>query len=294
MLTVENLKGVYPALATPFSPDGNSVDYASLEKLIDYQLTAGVQGLVACGSTGEAATLSDSEYEQVVSFCKNKARQKVPLIAGVGTNNTRKACELVKRLEQIGVDAALIVTPPYSKPSQDGIIAHFEAIKSSSALPLIAYNIPGRAVANILPTTVLKLAERSLVIGIKEACGNMDQILDLGQLVRNKISILAGDDSIFLQILLAGGRGIISASANVIPGAFIEMQKAFEQGNLGKAQELQFAALPMIRALFKETNPIPVKSALKLKGLFSTDTLRLPLLAARKETVHELTELIRQ
>jgi len=293
-LDATTLKGTLTALITPFTPDASAVDYDSLSNLIDFQLAAKVDGFVVCGSTGEAATLSDQEYSQVISFVREKSKGKCICIAGIGTNSTQRAVLQAKHLEELAVDGILLVAPPYNKPSQDGILAHFDAVKSATKLPLVAYNIPGRSVVNILPATLSKMCEKKLIIGVKDSTASLDQILDLISLVGEKLSIVSGEDSLVHALMASSGKGVISASANIVPADFVSITSNALQAKWDLALKAQLKVLPMVRAMFLETNPVPVKAALALKGVIKSGVPRLPLLSAREETVQKIEHLLRQ
>lgn len=284
--------GIFPALVTPFSKDLSSIDETSLKHLIEFQLNAGVDGVVACGSTGEAATLSDAEYKQVVLVARAMTTGKAYCIAGIGANDTQKAVGQIKLLEELGVDAALVVTPPYNKPPQRGIVEHFKAIKNASSVPLIAYNVPGRTGTNLLPSTVLELANLKLIVGIKESSGNIDQVADLLSLVRGKITVLTGECSQILPTYVLGGEGAISASVNVVPEKFVALRDAVKKGDWSAARDLQLGLVPLVRAVFMETNPIPAKVGVALRGIISNPHPRLPLVPAEQKTVDKMKELL--
>jgi len=288
----DTLKGTFPAIVTPFSKDGASVDFDSLYNLIEYQISARVDGLVVCGSTGEAQTLSDEEYQKVISFTKEKVNGRIPVIAGIGTNSTMKGIAAAKLLDEIAVDGILLVAPMYNKPTQKGIIAHFEQIKRATRLPIIAYNVPGRTGVNILPATIATLVKQGTICGLKEASGSMDQVLDILAQVRDHCSVVSGEDSLVCSLMLAGGKGVISASANIIPEIFVEITTAAINGDWERAREAQFKALPWVRLMFVETNPIPVKTAVALKGVIKYPTLRLPLMPAEDSTVEKIKALL--
>jgi len=292
-ITNNTLKGTYPAIVTPFSKDASAVDLDSLGNLIEYQIGARVDGIVVCGSTGEAQTLNDDEYQKVVSFTKQAVKGRVPIIAGIGTNDTRRGVAFAKLLQEIGVDGILVVAPPYNKPPQRGIISHFREIKSATSLPLIAYNVPGRTGVNILPATMATMVKEGIICGIKEASGAMDQVLDLLALVRDTSSVMSGEDSLVHSMMASGGRGVISASANIIPEIFVEITTAALNGEWERARDAQFKALPWVRLMFAETNPIPVKTAVALKGIIKNATLRQPLCAAEESTIEKIRSMLR-
>lgn len=286
------LKGTFTAIVTPFGPGGGAVDFESLKALLEFQLGAGVQGIVACGSTGEAATLSPSEYLEVVRYTVKHLQGRAPCIAGVSSSSTARACEIAPELKQIGVDALLVSGPPYNKPPQAGLLEHFRSIHKSCGLPIIAYNIPSRTGVNILPETIGVLAAEGTVCAVKEASGSMDQMLDLLRTLEGKTPVLSGEDSLVAPLMSCGGSGVISASANVAPAQFKEMTDAALSGNVVAAGHVQISLLPLIRALFCEPNPIPAKTALALLGVIRSPAVRLPLVDARAETVQRLTQLL--
>jgi len=266
-------EGTYTALITPFR-DGE-VDYGALGKLIERQIEAGVDGLVPCGSTGESATLSHEEHERVIAFTIEKANKRVKVIAGTGSNSTRESCKLTRFAKDHGADGALLIAPYYNKPTQEGLYAHHAAVAEVD-LPQLAYNIPGRSAVNILPETVARIARLPNVVGIKEACGSLDQIAQVIELCGPDFEVISGDDTLTLPILAIGGKGSISVSSNLIPKRFAEYVKAALAGDLPKARQAHYELFPVFRALFAETNPIGIKAALALTGVCSDET-RLPL-----------------
>lgn len=293
MLSKNQLRGVYTAIITPFKAGGGPIDYDSARKLIEYQLSAGVSGLVACGSTGEAMTLSEQEYQEYVSFVRKEVAGKVPCLAGIGTSSTARAQELAVWIEKAGLDGALVVAPPYNKPTQEGIYAHFAAIKKVSGLPLVAYNIPGRAVVNIQPATVARLASDNLIIGLKDSTASLEQHMDLLALLGDAISIMSGEDGLVHALMACGAKGVICATANIAPKVFVELCASALQKDFESALQHQLAALPIVRAMFIETNPIPVKAALALRGIIASGAVRLPLTDAKAETVQRLKQVLK-
>lgn len=293
MLTKDRFKGTFTALCTPFTQDGGAIDFTSFEKLIDYQLGAGVDGLVVCGSTGEAATLSEDEYLSAVKFVRSKTKGRSFCVAGVGSSDTKRCCSLASAATELGADGILVTTPPYNKPQQRGVVEHFRALSKVTTLPLIAYNIPGRSALNLLPQTIATLADEGLIIGVKESSGNMDQVLDTLALVRDKISVVSGEDSLVNALMASGGHGVISASANVAPELFVKLTRAALSGEWSTARDAQFDLLPIVRAMFIETNPIPAKVGLHLKGVIAHPTVRLPLVAAEKTTVERVKSVLK-
>ncbi|MBX7144856.1 MAG: 4-hydroxy-tetrahydrodipicolinate synthase [Oligoflexia bacterium] len=281
-------KGVITAVATPFTQDGECVDGASLARLVKAQLDAGVHGIVACGATGEACALSESETEDVVRCCLETIAGKIPCFLGIFSNSTRHAQELVKRYSRYEIAGFLVVVPYFNKPTQGGIVAHFSELRAVTDLPIIVYNHPGRTSVNMLPATAAQLAETRTIAAIKEGAGDMVQAMDMLKAVNGRIPILAGEDALFLSMLACGSPGIVSASANVMAQDFVELYNAWTAGHKEKAASIQLGALAKIRTLFKETNPIPVKTLLAMQGLIDSAALRLPLTAATPATVDEL------
>lgn len=292
MLNANDLRGTYPALVTPFSCGGETVDFDSLAALVDYVLAARVNGVVVCGSTGEAASLSDDEYRSVVRFVRECVAGRAPCVAGIGTSSTKRACETAEFLKSAGLDGALLVGPPYIKPPQSGVIEHFKAVQRASGLALIAYNIPGRAVVNILPETILQMAAQGLILGVKEASGSMDQAMDIAAGMSEDFALLSGEDSLVHAVMSLGGRGTITAAANVIPELMVEITDNALRGQWKSSLAAQKKALPVIRALFRETNPIPLKCALCIKGVISSAAVRVPLMPASAGTENLLRSLL--
>jgi 4-hydroxy-tetrahydrodipicolinate synthase len=271
------LRGVIPALVTPFTNDGSRVDTKSLGALIEKQIAGKVHGVVACGSTGEASTLSEGEYVEVVKFARELTQGKLPCVAGISVSSTHRAVEMARGIKELGCDAILVATPPYNKPSQAGIIEHFKAIQAASGLPLIAYNVPGRSGVAITPATMGILSQQGIITSIKEASGSIDTLADMMLAVREDCQVLSGDDSLFLATLAYGGRGIISVVANAFPEEMVALYDAFERGDTAQARRLQLGLLPRMRAAFVEANPVPIKSALARMGVIESDAVRLPL-----------------
>jgi 4-hydroxy-tetrahydrodipicolinate synthase len=270
------LEGTFTALVTPFRPDG-SLDLDALSGLVEWQIESGVDGLVPCGSTGEAATLSHAEHKQVVRHVVDVARRRVPVVAGTGSNSTAEAIELTRAAREAGADAALLISPYYNRPTQEGIFQHFRAIAAETALPLIPYNIPGRTASRIEPATLARLSRVPGIVGVKEAGGDLtltaQTILDSA----SGFSVLSGDDALTLPMLAIGARGAISTVSNVAPSETSEITRAFRHGDLEKARAAYYRVLPLMIALFIETNPIPLKAALAALGRIPCGRLRLPL-----------------
>ena len=267
-------EGVYTALVTPFR-DG-VVDERTLHDLVEQQVAAGVDGLAPCGSTGEAATLSHAEHRRVIEVVVAAARGRVRVLAGTGSNSTAEAIDLTLRAKEAGADGALLISPYYNRPTPEGIVQHYAAIARETCFPLVAYNIPSRTASNILPATFARLAEIEQVVGVKESCGDLHQVAHLIAATPADFKVLSGDDWATLPILALGGAGVISTAANVAPADVVELVRAFRAGDLVRARDVHYRLLPLLDALFCETNPIPVKAALAMRGLIQEE-LRLPL-----------------
>ncbi len=268
-------KGSIVALVTPFK--GDHVDEAVYKKLIDWHIKEGTNGIVPCGTTGESPTLSEKEQEDVIKLCVDAVAKRIPVIAGTGSNSTREAINMTKHAAKVGADAALIVTPYYNKPTKKGIYLHYKAISESVDIPIVLYNISGRTGRNIDPELMAKLAsDFKNIVGVKEASGSLDQMLRIKELCPKDFFVTSGDDALTLPILAIGGIGVISVAANIVPRDVAGLIKAYEQGDLKKSQEINMKLLPLVQALFIETNPIPVKKACELLGLCN-GALRLPM-----------------
>ena len=267
-------EGVLTALVTPFR-DG-AIDEKALRDLVDRQIAAGVDGLVPCGSTGESATLSHDEHQRVVEVVVEAAGGRVPVVAGTGSNNTREAIRLTQFARDAGADGALLISPYYNKPTQAGIVAHYEAVARETRLPLLVYNIPGRTMSNILPETLAQLAAFEYIVGVKEACGDIDQIAHAVAICPDDFTVVSGDDAMTLPLLAVGGQGVISTSSNVAPRQMCELVRSFQAGDPARALHIHQQLLPLFDALFRESNPIPLKAALAAMGLIDEE-IRLPL-----------------
>ena len=267
-------KGVATALVTPMNEDG--VDYEALGKLIDWQIAAGVNALVVCATTGEAPTLTDNEHCKVLEFAIQRSGHRIPIIAGTGSNDTAHAIMMSQFACAIGADAVLCVTPYYNRPTQNGLIASYTAIADASTAPVILYNVPSRTGTNIEPETYSVLADHPNICGIKEANGRISKIAETFRVVGDRLDIYSGNDDQTLPILAYGGKGVISVAANVVPDRMVQLCRHFFSGDLNGAVREQLSLLPLIQALFSQTNPIPAKAALARMGKIE-DRLRLPL-----------------
>jgi 4-hydroxy-tetrahydrodipicolinate synthase len=279
------LKGSIVALVTPFDREGR-IDWEKLEELIEWQIASGTDGIVPCGTTGESATLDHQEHDQVVERTVRIVRRRVPVIAGTGSNSTREAIRLTCAAEKAGADAALLVSPYYNKPTQEGLYRHYRAVAEAADLPIVLYNVPGRTAGSIAADTVVRLAAIPRVAAIKEAEGNLDRVTEI--LCRCEITVLSGDDSLTLPMLAAGARGVISVAANVIPREMSELCRAHSEGRRDLALELHRRWFPLMKDLFLESNPIPVKTALAMMGRLEGAHLRLPLCEMAEENRRRL------
>lgn len=271
-------RGAYTALVTPLS--GDRLDEPAIVRLAQAQIAAGIHGLVPCGTTGEASTLSTAEHLRVVELVVHAAAGRVPVLAGAAANDTRKAIELARGCKQLGAAGTLQVTPYYNKPTQAGMVAHFTAIAEASELPVVVYNVPGRTGVDLQPETVATLARHPLIVGIKEATGDMVRAARIRELLPDPdgFTLLSGDDFTLLPFLALGGHGVISVTSNLAPAWLAQLCDAAAAGRWDEARALHYKQLPLCRALFGQPNPIPVKSAMALLGRCGAD-MRLPLVA---------------
>jgi len=284
-------KGSIVAIVTPFK-DGK-IDEEAFRQLIEFQIENGTSAIVPCGTTGESATLSMDEHNRVIDICIEAVNKRIPVIAGTGGNNTEEAIELTVHAKKAGADATLQVTPYYNKPTQQGLYEHFRAIAKAVPLPQVLYNVPGRTSVNMLPETVARLAETEEIVAIKEASGNLAQMAEIMKLAGDKITLLSGDDNITLPVLSIGGKGVISVVANIAPKETAEIISAWENKETDKAQELFINMTPLCQAMFYETNPIPVKTALALMNK-CTGEMNLPLTPMSETNLNRLKDVLRQ
>jgi 4-hydroxy-tetrahydrodipicolinate synthase len=280
------------ALVTPFK--NNEVDKEKLRELVEFHLSNGTDAILPCGTTGESATLSYEEHIEVIRIVVETVKKRIPVIAGTGSNSTRETYELTKHAKEIGADAVLLVAPYYNKPTQKGLYEHYSFIAKNVDIPIIIYNIPGRTGVNISPETIISLAKaHKNIIGVKEASGSIDQV---SEIVRNtaelNFSVFSGDDSLTLPILAVGGKGVISVIANILPRDTHNLCEYWFRGDVKKAQELHLKMFPLVKALFIETNPIPIKAAMGMLGLCS-DELRLPLVPMEEKNREKLYQALK-
>lgn len=284
-------KGSMTAIVTPF--DKGKVDEKRFKDLIEFQIKNGTTAIVPCGTTGESATLSLEEHERVVELTVQTAAGRVQVIAGTGSNCTAEAITLTKHAKSAGADAALLITPYYNKPTQQGIYLHFKAVAEEVDLPIVLYNIASRTGVNIEPETMARLAGIKNIVAVKEASGNISQMAQIMRLCRDKFTLISGDDALTLPVLSIGGTGVISVVANIVPKETAQMIEFFEQGNLAGARELYYHLLPLVQAMFIETNPIPVKTALGMMGLIKPE-LRLPLCPLSPQNEEKLRDTLKR
>lgn len=282
--------GAFTALITPFTSNG--IDEAAYKKLIDWQIAQGIHGLVPCGTTGESPTLSEKEHEHVIDLCVRTVGKRVPVIAGTGSNSTSEAVHMTKYAAKVGADAALVVTPYYNKPTNKGIYLHYKAISESADIPIILYNIAGRTGKNIEPDLMAKLSGIKNIIGVKEASGNLEQMKKILALCPKDFLLISGDDALTLAVLSMGGVGIISVASNIVPKDVAELVNAFNKGDKAGTQTINAKLLPLIEALFIETNPIPVKTAASLMGLCS-GVMRLPMCEMEEANLAKLKQALK-
>lgn len=284
-------RGIATALITPLTADG--IDYAQLGKLIDWQIDQGINALVICGTTGESSTLSDAEHRRAIAFACEKVNGRVPVIAGTGSNETAYAVELTKSACADGADAVLVVTPYYNKTTQNGLVAMYNTIADASTKPVILYNVPSRTGIGIQPETYVKLAQHPNIAAIKEANSDISKIVETFALVGDQLDIYSGNDDQIVPILSMGGQGCISVLSNVVPKETVAITDQFFAGNVAEAARLQCQFMPLIRSLFCESNPIPVKAAMSALG-FCENYLRLPLVPMEQDHYETMLQRMRE
>jgi len=277
-------KGCFVAIVTPFRK--GEIDEENFRGLIQFQLEKGIDGIVPCGTTGESPTLSYEEHKRVIRITVEEVKGRVPVIAGTGSNSTREAEELTVYAKETGADAALVITPYYNKPTQRGMEIHYQKL-AAIGLPIIIYNVPSRTGVNILPATVSKLSKLKNIVGIKEASGSMDQVSNIISLCESEFAVLSGDDSLTLPILALGGVGVISVLANILPAEVTQLVKAWLEGEHERAKKLHYKLYPLFKAMFIETNPIPVKTAMARLNMIPKEW-RPPLGEMEKENQEKL------
>ena len=281
-------KGSIVAIVTPF--DNQKIDEGKLAELIEFQIANGTDGIVPCGTTGESATLTHEEHHQVIDCTIKVVDGRIPVIAGTGSNSTAESISLTKHAKAAGADGALLITPYYNRPTQKGLIAHFQAVAEAVDIPMIIYNVPSRTGVNMLPESIAELNNVPQIVGVKEASGSLQQITELITLCP-RLNVLSGDDFIVMPVMAVGGKGVISVVANAAPRLMANMVDAFAAGDFLKASQIQRDAFPLCQAMFLETNPIPVKTSLALMGKIKGD-LRLPLVGMSEGNLKKLKEIL--
>ena len=284
-------KGMATAIVTPMTADG--IDYEALGRFIDFQIENGINAIVVMGTTGENATIEYADQKEIIRFTVEKVAKRVPVIAGTGTNNTAHVLHNTKNACEVGADAILVVTPYYNKATQNGLYQHFVTIADASTVPVILYNVPGRTGCNLLPKTVARLAEHPNIVGLKEATGNMAQMVEIMHLCGDKIDVYSGEDALTVSMMAMGGAGTISVLSNVAPKEAVAMTDACLAGDYATAAKMQCDLLPLINALFSEVNPIPAKAGVSAMG-FGEENLRLPLTPMEDGTRAKLYEEMRK
>jgi len=279
------------AIVTPFK--NGQIDEKKLEELIDWHIENSTSGIVPCGTTGESATLSHEEHKRVIEVTVSKVNKRVKVIAGTGSNNTKEAIELTQYAQKVGADGALVITPYYNKPTQHGLYLHFKKIAENTDIPIILYNVPGRTGVNMLPETVIKLSKIKNIVGVKEASGSMDQATQIIRLCGSDFDFLSGDDALTYPFLAIGGKGVISVVANIIPQDIARMIELYNKGEVKKACALHLKMYPLMKAMFIETNPIPIKTAMGIMGKIK-DELRLPLCSMKEENKEKLKKVMKE
>lgn len=292
MMDLTKLRGCGTAIITPFKGD-ESIDEAALRRFVEFQISGGVDFLVACGTTGESVTMSQEEQARVVELTVKTVAGRIPVVAGAGGYNTREVIEKIHHYETLGADAILSVTPYYNKPTQEGLYQHYRVIAEATKLPIILYNVPGRTGCNMEPETVVRLTRFENIIGTKEASGNISQIAEIASLVDESFKIFAGDDSVVLPVAALGGVGVISVASNLLPRLVSDLCHASIEGRLDEARRLNRQLTPIFKAMFIESNPVPVKTALAMIGMIE-EVYRLPMAPMSKvnrlKLEHVLTE----
>ena len=288
----EIFRGIATALATPMDLDG-TIDFEAYGRLIDWQIESGIAGLVACGTTGESATMTEAEHKEVIRFTVERAAGRVPVIAGTGSNCTAKAVAMTQYACSVGASACLLVTPYYNKATQAGLIAHYTAIADASDKPLILYNVPSRTGCNLQPATCAALGKHPRIAAVKEASGNIGQIVEVAALAGDCLAIYSGNDDHIVPVLSMGGSGCISVLSNVIPAETVAITQRFFAGDVAGAAQLQCRYMPLIRALFCESNPIPVKAAMAALG-YCDNYLRLPLVPMEEDHYQGMLQRMRE
>jgi 4-hydroxy-tetrahydrodipicolinate synthase len=283
--------GSIVAIVTPFR--NGKLDERAFGDLIEWQIANGTNGIVPCGTTGESATLTHDEHHRVVRLTVEVAKGRVPVIAGTGSNSTDEAISLTRHAKDAGADGALLITPYYNKPTQEGLYRHYKAVAEAVDMPLVLYNIPGRTGVNMLPATVARLAVMKNIVGIKEGSGSVQQASDIAQTCGDRLTVLSGGDPLTLPMMAVGAKGVITVTANVMPKEMGQLVASFQAGRIDEARRIHFALSALFAALFYETNPIPVKEALGMMGKIDPE-LRLPMCAMSADNRNQLTRILKE
>jgi 4-hydroxy-tetrahydrodipicolinate synthase len=283
-------KGAFVAIVTPFS-DGK-IDEKELTDLIEFQIAGGTNGIVPCGTTGEAATMSHEEHHRVVELTIKTVNGRVPVVAGTGSNSTAETIELTRHAKESGADGALVITPYYNKPSQEGLYLHFKAVAEAVDLPIILYNVPSRTSVNMLPATVARCAQIANIVGIKEATGDLNQISEVIRLCPDDFIVLSGDDFTSMATVAIGGQGVISVTSNVAPADMASLMAAALDGDFAKARQIHYKMFPLFQAMFFDTNPVPAKTTLALMGKIKAANPRLPISEMNEAALARMKKVI--
>jgi 4-hydroxy-tetrahydrodipicolinate synthase len=268
-------QGAMVAIVTPFT--NGQVDEAGLRELIEFQISSGTAAIIPCGTTGESPTLSYQEHERVVAITVEQVNKRIPVIAGTGSNNTEEAIRLTRHAKNVGADGALMISPYYNKPTQEGLYQHYKKVATAVDIPILLYNIPGRTAVNIEVDTLVRLSQIPNIVGVKEASGSMKQITDTIARCSSDFDVVSGEDFLTYPLMCVGGKGVISVTSNILPGDMAKMCNLCLEGNYSEARKLYYRLLPLCHGLFYETNPAPVKAALAMMGKIASDEVRLPL-----------------
>ena len=283
--------GSLVAIVTPFR--NGKVDERAFGDLIEWQIANGTNGIVPCGTTGESATLTHDEHHRVIRLSVEVVKGRVPVIAGTGSNSTDEAISLTRHAKEAGADGALLITPYYNKPTQEGLYRHYKAVAEAVDIPLVLYNIPSRTGVNMLPATVARLAVMKSIVGVKEGSGSVQQASDIAQACGDRLTVLAGDDALTLPMMAVGAKGVITVTANIMPKEMSQLVASFQAGRIDEARRIHFLLSPLFAALFFETNPIPVKEAMGMMGKIDPE-LRLPLCAMSADNRSQLTRVLKE
>jgi len=287
---MSKFRGAFVAIVTPFI-DGK-LDEQGLKDLIEFQIAGGTHGIVPCGTTGESATMSHAEHRRVVELTVKTVAGRVPVLAGTGSNSTSESIELTRAAKEAGADGALLITPYYNKPSQEGLFQHFKAVAEAVDIPIILYNVPSRTAVNMLPETVARCAQIANIVGVKEATADLNQISQVIRLCPKGFAVMSGDDFTSMPTVMIGGTGVISVTSNVAPKDMSAMMDAALAGDIARAQELHYKLLPLMQAMFIDTNPVPAKTALMMMGKIKSGLPRLPLYKMNEANDDKLKKVI--